>query len=34
MQNKQIAIVGTVGAPVFYGGFETSIENLIIYHDK
>jgi len=33
MPNRQIAIVGTVGVPANYGGFETLVENLIIYHD-
>lgn len=31
MQNK-IAIVGTVGIPASYGGFETLVENLAKYH--
>ena len=30
--NKKIAIVGTVGVPANYGGFETLVENLLIYH--
>jgi hypothetical protein len=33
MPNKNIAIVGTVGVPANYGGFETLAENLIKYHD-
>jgi len=33
MKNKKIAIVGTVGVPANYGGFETLVENLICYHD-
>lgn len=32
MQNKKIAIVGTVGVPAIYGGFETLVENLVKYH--
>ena len=32
MQNKKIAIVGTVGVPSNYGGFETLVENLVQYH--
>jgi len=32
MQNKKIAIVGTVGVPANYGGFETLVENLVQYH--
>ena len=33
MKNKKIAIIGTVGVPANYGGFETLAENLIKYHD-
>jgi len=33
MQNKKVAIVGTVGVPANYGGFETLVENLVRYHD-
>lgn len=29
MQKKRIAIIGTVGVPANYGGFETLVENLI-----
>ncbi|MCK9504229.1 MAG: DUF1972 domain-containing protein [Porticoccaceae bacterium] len=31
---KSIAIVGTVGIPAQYGGFETLVENLVQHHDK
>lgn len=31
MKNKKIAIVGTVGLPAKYGGFETLVENLTYY---
>lgn len=35
MNNKKIAIIGTVGIPAQYGGFETLAENLTIYlNDK
>jgi glycosyltransferase involved in cell wall biosynthesis len=30
---KSIAILGTVGVPANYGGFETLTENLVKYHD-
>lgn len=30
--NKKISIIGTVGLPANYGGFETLVENLAIYH--
>ena len=30
---KNIAILGTVGVPASYGGFETLAENLVMYHD-
>jgi glycosyltransferase involved in cell wall biosynthesis len=33
MQGRSIAIVGTVGVPANYGGFETLAENLVKYHD-
>ena len=33
MKEKKIAILGTVGVPANYGGFETLAENLIKYHD-
>lgn len=33
MKDKSIAIVGTVGVPANYGGFETLAENLVKYHD-
>ena len=32
MQNKKVAILGTVGVPANYGGFETLVENLVHYH--
>jgi glycosyltransferase involved in cell wall biosynthesis len=31
MKNKKIAIIGTVGIPAKYGGFETLVENLTYY---
>ena len=34
MKEKNIAIIGTVGVPANYGGFETLAENLVKYHDK
>lgn len=33
LNHKTIAIVGTVGIPANYGGFETLAENLVRYHD-
>lgn len=33
-QNKTVAIIGTVGVPANYGGFETLVENLLRYHQK
>ncbi len=33
MNRKNIAILGTVGVPANYGGFETLAENLVRYHD-
>lgn len=33
MKEKRIAIIGTVGVPANYGGFETLAENLVRYHD-
>lgn len=33
MSNNIIAIIGTVGVPSNYGGFETLAENLVRYHD-
>jgi glycosyltransferase involved in cell wall biosynthesis len=33
MKGNRIAIIGTVGVPANYGGFETLAENLIKYHD-
>lgn len=32
MKNKKIAILGTVGVPANYGGFETLAENLVKFH--
>jgi glycosyltransferase involved in cell wall biosynthesis len=31
---KSVAILGTVGLPANYGGFETLVENLIKYHES
>ena len=31
---KKIAIIGTVGIPAKYGGFETLVENLTKYLNK
>lgn len=33
MEDKKISIIGTVGVPANYGGFETLAENLVKYHD-
>lgn len=33
MSNNKIAIVGAVGVPANYGGFETLAENLVRCHD-
>jgi len=33
MSGKKLAIVGAVGVPANYGGFETLTENLVRYHD-
>lgn len=33
MRRKRIAIIGTVGVPANYGGFETLVENVVRYHD-
>ena len=33
MKDQNIAILGTVGVPANYGGFETLAENLVRYHD-
>lgn len=33
MNSNRIAIVGTVGLPANYGGFETLAENLVKFHD-
>jgi len=32
MPKQRIAIIGTVGLPANYGGFETLVENLVSYH--
>lgn len=32
MKQNKIAILGTVGVPANYGGFETLVENLVRYH--
>lgn len=34
MTGNKIAIIGTVGIPANYGGFETLAENLVRYHDS
>jgi len=34
MKKNYIAILGTVGVPANYGGFETLAENLVIYHES
>lgn len=34
MKNKKISIVGTVGLPANYGGFETLVDNLVNYHSS
>jgi len=31
---QKISIIGTVGVPASYGGFETLVENLVIYSDQ
>jgi glycosyltransferase involved in cell wall biosynthesis len=31
MKNKKVAIIGSVGIPAKYGGFETIVENLTLY---
>ena len=33
LRSKKIAILGTVGVPANYGGFETLAESLVRYHD-
>jgi len=33
MENNKLAILGTVGVPAHYGGFETLAENLVKYHN-
>lgn len=32
--NPKIAVLGTVGVPGRYGGFETLVENLVLYHAR
>lgn len=34
MPDNRIAVVGTVGVPANYGGFETLVENLVRFHVK
>lgn len=34
MQSRKIAVLGTVGVPAIYGGFETLAENLVRHHDS
>lgn len=34
MKNKRIAIIGTVGVPACYGGYETLVENLLTYKQR
>jgi len=34
MKKKYVTVVGTVGLPANYGGFETLVENLARYHDE
>lgn len=34
MKHKTISIIGTVGVPAIYGGFETLVENLAVYHHR
>jgi glycosyltransferase involved in cell wall biosynthesis len=34
MQNRSVSIIGTVGVPAHYGGFETLVENLICHHES
>ena len=34
MKNRRLAIVGSVGVPGRYGGFETLAENLVSYHSE
>lgn len=31
---QRIAIIGTVGVPASYGGFETLVENLVLWHER
>jgi glycosyltransferase involved in cell wall biosynthesis len=33
MKKMHVAVIGTVGVPANYGGFETLAENLVKYHD-
>lgn len=34
MKTHKAAILGTVGVPARYGGFETLAENLVVFHDE
>ncbi len=34
MKIKTISIIGTVGVPAKYGGFETLVDNLAVYHKR
>lgn len=34
MKKNKISVIGTVGVPANYGGFETLAENLVKYHDQ
>lgn len=34
MRDKRMVILGTVGVPANYGGFETLVENLVRYHSS
>lgn len=32
--HQRIAMIGTVGVPASYGGFETLVENLVLWHER
>jgi hypothetical protein len=34
VNSKKIAVIGTVGVPACYGGFETLVENLLAEHEE
>lgn len=34
MKNSKIAIIGTVGVPANYGGFETLVDNLVLWNEQ